>query len=184
MTILIYDQLLFRPLVAWADKFRSEQTAAQIVPRSWVLDLFRRTRLLKRLGAPLVGRLAIAAASAAARCRSASVDSRRACWQAAAARRCALVRSSSLPPLAMRAPAVAALRRRPQSVLADVAQRRLERRPHAAARRRPDRRSRSLIWVPIGVAVGLRPKLAEKSSRSPSFSPPFRPTCCSRSRSF
>ena len=29
VVILLYDQLLFRPLVAWADKFRFEQTAAQ-----------------------------------------------------------------------------------------------------------------------------------------------------------
>ncbi len=47
ITILIYDQLLFRPLVAWADKFRYEQTAATIVSRSWVIDLFRRTSLLR-----------------------------------------------------------------------------------------------------------------------------------------
>ncbi len=51
--ILIYDQLLFRPIVAWADKFRSEQTASQQKPRSWVYDLLRRTRLVKSLGAPL-----------------------------------------------------------------------------------------------------------------------------------
>ena len=50
ITILIYDQLLFRPLVVWADKFRYEQTAAQIVPRSWVVDLFRHTRLLRLVG--------------------------------------------------------------------------------------------------------------------------------------
>jgi len=51
--IVLCDQLLFRPMVAWADKFRFEQTAAQIVPRSWVLDLFRRSRLLRRLGEPI-----------------------------------------------------------------------------------------------------------------------------------
>jgi NitT/TauT family transport system permease protein len=34
MTILLYDQLLFRPLVAWADKFRFEQTAASIAERT------------------------------------------------------------------------------------------------------------------------------------------------------
>ena len=50
VTILIYDQLLFRPLVAWADKFRYEQTAAQIVPRSWIVELFRRTRVLRSIG--------------------------------------------------------------------------------------------------------------------------------------
>ena len=53
VTILIYDQLLFRPLVAWADKFRFEQTAAIVVPRSWVLDLFRRARFLKLLIQPI-----------------------------------------------------------------------------------------------------------------------------------
>jgi len=47
ITIFIYDQLLFRPLVAWADKFRYEQTAAAIVPRSWIIDVFRRTSLLQ-----------------------------------------------------------------------------------------------------------------------------------------
>jgi NitT/TauT family transport system permease protein len=50
VTIVIYDQLLFRPLVAWADKFRYEQTAAQTLPRSWVIELFRRTRILKPAG--------------------------------------------------------------------------------------------------------------------------------------
>ncbi|NGN42607.1 ABC transporter permease subunit [Mesorhizobium sp. CGMCC 1.15528] len=51
--ILIYDRLLFRPIVAWADKFRSEQTASQEKPRSWVYDLLRRTRLVKTIGVPL-----------------------------------------------------------------------------------------------------------------------------------
>jgi NitT/TauT family transport system permease protein len=49
VVILAYDQLLFRPIVAWADKFRSEQTAAQQRPRSWVYDLVRRGRLIKKL---------------------------------------------------------------------------------------------------------------------------------------
>ena len=55
ITILIYDQLLFRPLVAWADKFRFEQTAALVVPRSWVLDLFRGASFLRLLGEPIGG---------------------------------------------------------------------------------------------------------------------------------
>jgi len=53
IAILLYDQLLFRPMVAWADKFRFEQTAAQIVPRSVILELFRRSRLLRLLGEPI-----------------------------------------------------------------------------------------------------------------------------------
>jgi NitT/TauT family transport system permease protein len=52
IVILAYDQLLFRPIVAWADKFRFEQTAAQHRPQSWVFDLVRRGRLIKRMFAP------------------------------------------------------------------------------------------------------------------------------------
>jgi NitT/TauT family transport system permease protein len=47
--ILAYDQLVFRPIVAWADKFRFEQTAARDRPRSWVYDLVRRTRLMRAI---------------------------------------------------------------------------------------------------------------------------------------
>jgi len=50
VTIFIYDQLMFRPLVAWADKFRYEQTAAAVVPRSWILDLLGSTSLLRSAG--------------------------------------------------------------------------------------------------------------------------------------
>jgi NitT/TauT family transport system permease protein len=53
IVILAYDQLLFRPIVAWADKFRFEQTAAQQRPGSWVYDLVRRGRLIKRMVAPV-----------------------------------------------------------------------------------------------------------------------------------
>jgi len=49
VVILIYDQLVFRPIVAWADKFRFEQTAAQQRPRSWLYDLWRRGRLIRQL---------------------------------------------------------------------------------------------------------------------------------------
>jgi NitT/TauT family transport system permease protein len=63
VTIFIYDQLLFRPLVAWADKFRYEQTAAAVVPRSWIIDLFRRTSLL-RVAGDSIGAMTQAAARA------------------------------------------------------------------------------------------------------------------------
>jgi len=54
--ILIYDQLLFRPLVAWADRFRFEQEAGVLPPRSWVLDVLRRSRLVDRLTQTLSSR--------------------------------------------------------------------------------------------------------------------------------
>ncbi len=43
IVILIFDQLLFRPLVAWADRFRAEQQTGVEPPRSWVLDVLRRS---------------------------------------------------------------------------------------------------------------------------------------------
>ncbi|MBV9433657.1 MAG: ABC transporter permease subunit, partial [Hyphomicrobiales bacterium] len=46
IVILLYDQFIFRPIVAWADKFRVETTASQARPKSWVYDLARRTRLV------------------------------------------------------------------------------------------------------------------------------------------
>src|ERR1700747_498994 len=52
LVIIAYDQLLFRPIVAWADKFRFEQTASGDAPTSWMLDLFRRTRALRTLTLP------------------------------------------------------------------------------------------------------------------------------------
>jgi NitT/TauT family transport system permease protein len=53
VVILAYDQLVFRPIVAWADKFRFEQTAAQQRPQSWLYDLMRRARLINRMSAYL-----------------------------------------------------------------------------------------------------------------------------------
>jgi NitT/TauT family transport system permease protein len=53
VTILAYDQLMFRPLVAWSDKFRSELTVSPVVPKSWVLDLFRRATLMRLIGEPV-----------------------------------------------------------------------------------------------------------------------------------
>ncbi|MDR5853994.1 ABC transporter permease subunit [Caballeronia sp. LZ062] len=52
IVILAYDQLMFRPLVAWADKFRMENTSSGNAPESWLLDLIRRTRLIHRLLVP------------------------------------------------------------------------------------------------------------------------------------
>ena len=49
VVILAYDQLLFRPIIAWADKFRVELSAGQEVGSSWVLNFLARTNWI-RLG--------------------------------------------------------------------------------------------------------------------------------------
>jgi NitT/TauT family transport system permease protein len=47
VVILGYDQLFFRPIVAWAGKFRVELSASQTSERSWVLDVLMRTHWIR-----------------------------------------------------------------------------------------------------------------------------------------
>ena len=51
MTIMIVavDQLLWRPLVAWSQRFRTAEVSGAPEARSWVLDLLRRSAVLRRL---------------------------------------------------------------------------------------------------------------------------------------
>ncbi len=51
LVILVYDQLLFRPLVAWAEKFKFELTESQDTAASWMLNLFKRARFIRYLAA-------------------------------------------------------------------------------------------------------------------------------------
>src|SRR6202046_1120576 len=57
IVILLYDQLLFRPIVAWATKFRVELSVSQDVESSWVLNLIKRTHWLRLGFAPILGAL-------------------------------------------------------------------------------------------------------------------------------
>ncbi len=52
VVILIYDQLLFRPLVAWADRFRIGDDQEDEAPESWALTMYRRSRLLDLMTTP------------------------------------------------------------------------------------------------------------------------------------
>jgi len=47
IVILAYDQLIFRPLVAWVDRFRVEQEPGARVPDSWALTMMRRSRIIQ-----------------------------------------------------------------------------------------------------------------------------------------
>jgi NitT/TauT family transport system permease protein len=47
IVILLYDQLLFRPLVAWVDRFRVESDPGVRVADSWALTMMRRSRLIQ-----------------------------------------------------------------------------------------------------------------------------------------
>lgn len=50
VVIVLVDQLFWRPLVAWADKFRLEQSAATVAPQSWLLTLLRTARAPHLIG--------------------------------------------------------------------------------------------------------------------------------------
>ncbi len=49
LVILVYDQLLFRPMITWVDRFRAEQEPGAEPPPSWALTMMRRSRLIKGL---------------------------------------------------------------------------------------------------------------------------------------
>jgi len=174
VVILLYDQLVFRPVVAWADRFRFEQTASTERPRSWAYDLFRRTRLLPLLFAPVIGlgRLLLlldpcGGHRRTTKERSASQISELA-WQAllatgvifAAWTIIGFVMRSLNWSDALAVLGLACLTMIRVLVLIALA---------------------SLIWVPIGVWIGLRPKWAERFQPVAQFLPPSPPTCCSPS---
>ncbi|TFZ07720.1 ABC transporter permease [Ramlibacter humi] len=45
--IILYDQLFFRPLLAWADKFRFEESQGDTAQKSWLLDWGRRSAFVR-----------------------------------------------------------------------------------------------------------------------------------------
>ncbi|AFY78912.1 ABC-type anion transport system, duplicated permease component [Pleurocapsa sp. PCC 7327] len=51
--IILVDQLFWRPIIAWSDKFRLEQTQAAESPESWVLDLLQTARIPRLVGKAL-----------------------------------------------------------------------------------------------------------------------------------
>src|ERR1700681_976922 len=49
LMILAVDQLLWKPLVAWSQSFRQDEIGGAEPPRSWVLDLLRRSWISRRV---------------------------------------------------------------------------------------------------------------------------------------
>jgi NitT/TauT family transport system permease protein len=157
LVILAYDQLLFRPVVAWADKFRFEQTASASVPTSWVLDLFRRTRALRALTYPFaalnkaVSNLHIALPSSLRMRTKRGPPSRivDAAWLA--------IIITSAGYAAWRVYAYLSATLRLPDVFSAVGDGFI-----TLARVIVLITLATLIWVPVGVWIGLRPKLAER----------------------
>lgn len=175
--ILIYDQFLFRPLVAWADKFRMENTASQAgSPESWVLKLIQRTRVVQRVLRPItrtIGRIGNRRFSLPRSNRTAASSS------PATSRLIDWVWGALIAVLTLYTLYHIALYMSSEVTLGEVG--------HVLGmglitlvRVALLIAVASLIWVPLGVMIGLRPHLAEKSSHWRSSSRPFLRTCCSQ----
>jgi len=158
--ILIYDQFLFRPLVAWADKFRMETTASQgVAPQSWVLNLIQRTRVVQRILRPItrtISRLGnkrfalprgtLKAMPAASATRSKVID-----WVWGSM--IALLTAYALYHIVRYVGTEVTLAEVGHVVVLGLI---------TLLRVVGLILIASLIWVPLGVMIGLRPKLAEK----------------------
>ncbi len=55
--IVALDQFVWRPLLAWADKFKMEMVQGERPPRSWFYNLMSRSILLERMVRPFLKRL-------------------------------------------------------------------------------------------------------------------------------
>ena len=49
VVILIYNQLLFRPLIAWSEKFKLNSSSDDAEYESWLIDLLRKSRLMQKI---------------------------------------------------------------------------------------------------------------------------------------
>ena len=49
LVIVLLDQIIWRPVIAWAEKFKMEQVESADAPQSWFLDLAERSRMLKAM---------------------------------------------------------------------------------------------------------------------------------------
>ncbi|HTW58553.1 MAG TPA: ABC transporter permease subunit [Terriglobales bacterium] len=52
--IVLLDQFIWRPIIAWAEKFKFEQVESTDTPRSWVLNVFHRSRGLAQIRAKTI----------------------------------------------------------------------------------------------------------------------------------
>jgi NitT/TauT family transport system permease protein len=155
IVILLYDQLLFRPLIAWSRKFLGEPSADVDNVRPWFLIVLQRARLfdLVQAGVLAVNRIIDSAIAALARRRAPAAERRprpafdlafdvfllalaagASAWLVAFIRESIELAEIGLVFLLGLATAARVL------VLIGVA---------------------SVIWVPIGVWIGLRPRIAD-----------------------
>jgi NitT/TauT family transport system permease protein len=159
VVILLYDQLLFRPLLAWSRKFRAEAAADEDNVRPWFLVMLQRARLFDLVQRALLALnrvldRGLAALAAAVRRAPQPARARAPVWGLAA-------------DIALRGLAVAALAWLVLFIRAHVGAAEIGRvfllGLITAARVLVLIALASLIWVPVGAWIGLRPRLADRA---------------------
>lgn len=50
IVIIIYDQIIFRPLIKWSEKFKTDENTMEHAASSWVYSMFTRSRLFQKFG--------------------------------------------------------------------------------------------------------------------------------------
>jgi NitT/TauT family transport system permease protein len=158
VVILIYDQLLFRPLIASADWFRLEQESGALTPsRSWALTMMRRSRLISVFARLLDAILGFGRTSAHAAVQAARPRRRRAVqsdsrlgdvlWYSLifVIGFCALIKTATFVLSGVPAGEIGHV-----IVLGLITLLRVVVLIAIA----------SVIWVPLGMAIGLRPRVA------------------------
>ena len=155
VVIVLYDQLLFRPLIAWSRKFQAEPSADADNLRPWFLLVLQRARLfdLVQAGVLAVNRVIDGAIAALARRRPRAAERRP--WPV-------FDRAFDIALLALAAAATVGLVAFiHESVEAAEVGRVFVLGLATAARVLVLLGIASVVWVPIGVWIGLRPQVAD-----------------------
>ena len=162
VVILLYDQLLFRPLIAWSRKFQGEPPADADIVRPWFLIVLQRARLFDLVQAGVLAlNRAIDSAIAALTWRGPAAERR--LWPmfdrafdiallglaaAASVWLVAFIRESVSPAEIGWVFVLGLATAARVLILIGIA---------------------SVVWVPIGVAIGLRPRIADMAQPAIQF---------------
>ncbi len=154
IVILIYDQLIFRPLVVWGERFRIDQEQGGRLQRSWALTMMQHSRIIAGLHGLFLaivrwtGRRAPRPRALATLARVGSDDRAGLVWfialmlvvALAVWRIAAMLIGETTLPEALHVAGLAAITMLRVIVLIALA---------------------SVLWVPVGIWVGLRPRATQ-----------------------
>ena len=79
--IVLLDQFVWRPVIAWAEKFKVEQVESSDAPRSWVLNLIRHSHSLAQIRKKTVRPLSERAMLYFSQVRAADKTEQRSAWK-------------------------------------------------------------------------------------------------------